>query len=148
MKSEFLRVFHAFLPAPPFSATPPCKMAACHRKQPDPHVIPTNNVNDALADLSEDEISLPSDVHHAIHPGMHKRGDVQAPAPIPFGTGAPTPFIFGSTPPTRDQHLETVLHQLMVNLFTFMNGHIQGLAQQLQESAGSNMQFQKMVDLI
>jgi hypothetical protein len=33
----------------------------------------------------------------------------------------------------------------MVNSFTFMNGRIQGLAQQLQESAGSDAQFQKMV---
>jgi hypothetical protein len=33
----------------------------------------------------------------------------------------------------------------MVNLFTFMNSRIQGLAQQLQESEGSDMQFRKQV---
>jgi hypothetical protein len=33
----------------------------------------------------------------------------------------------------------------MVNSFTFMNGRIQGLTQQLQESAGSDTQFRKMV---
>jgi hypothetical protein len=133
-----------FLAAPLFSATPPHEMAARSSQQPTPHVIPMNNANDTLADLSEDEISFPSDARHAIHPGMHKSGDVHAPAPIPFGTGVPTPFILGRTSPARDQHLETILHQLMVNSFTFMNGRIQGLAQQLQESAGSNAQFQKM----
>jgi hypothetical protein len=76
---------------------------------------------------------------------MHKSGDVQAPAPIPFGTSAPTPFIFGPTSPTRDQYLETILSQLMVNSFTFMNGRIQGLAQYLQERARSDAQFRKTV---
>jgi hypothetical protein len=120
-------------------------MAARSSQQPAPHVIPMNKANDTLADLSEDEISFPPDARHAIRPGMHKSGDVHVPAPIPFGRGVPTPIIFGPTSPTRDQHLETVLHQLMVNSFTFMNGRIQGLAQQLQESAGSNAQFQKTV---
>jgi hypothetical protein len=104
-------------------------MAACSSQQPSPHVIPTNNVNNAFADLSEDEISFPSDAHHVIHPGTHKSGNVHAPAPIPFGTGAPTLFMFGPTSPARDQHLKTMLCQLMVNSFTFMNGRIQGLAQ-------------------
>jgi hypothetical protein len=74
-------------------------MAAHHSQQPALHVMPANNANDALADLSEDEISLPSDTHHAIRPGMHKSSDVQSPAPIPLGTGVPTPFIFGPTSP-------------------------------------------------
>jgi hypothetical protein len=45
-KSEFLRIFHAFLPALPFLATPPREMAARSSQQPAPHVIPMNNVND------------------------------------------------------------------------------------------------------
>jgi hypothetical protein len=144
-KSEFLCVFHAFSPTLPFSPAPPHEMAAHHSQQPAPHVIATNKANDALADLLEDEICFPSDACHAIRSGTHKSGDVPVPALIPFGTSAPTPFIFGTTSPARDQHLETVLHQLMVYSFTFMNGHIQGLAQQLQESAGSDAQCRKTV---
>jgi hypothetical protein len=102
-------------------------MAARSSQQPAPHIILTNNVNDTLADLSEDEISFPPDARHAICPGTHKSGDVHAPAPIPIVRGVATPFIFCPTSPARDQHLETILRQLMVNSFTFMNGRIQGL---------------------
>jgi hypothetical protein len=77
-------------------------MATRHSQQPAPHVILMNNANDALADLSKDEISLPSDARHAIRPGTHKSGDVQAPMPKPFSTGTPTLFIFGPTSPTQD----------------------------------------------
>jgi hypothetical protein len=110
-------------------------MATHSSQQPAPKVIATNNANDTLADLSDDEMSFPPDVHYAIRPGTHKSSDVHAPAPIPFGPSTPTSFIFGPTSPARHQHLETILRQLMVNSFTFMNGCIQGLAQQLQESA-------------
>jgi hypothetical protein len=102
-------------------------MAPWHHQQHAPRVIPTNNVYDTLADLSEDEISFPSDARHKIHPGPNKSRDEDT----------PTPFLFGpATSADRGYHLETVLSQLMVNSFTYMNGRIKGLAQQLQESEG------------
>jgi hypothetical protein len=120
---------------------------ATHSGQPPAlHVIPMNNASDTLAHISEDEISFPSDAHHAIHPGMQKSGDIHVPTAFHFSSVTPTLFLFSpATSANQDQHLQTILCQLMVNSFTFINGRIQGLAQQLQESAGSDAQFQKMV---
>jgi hypothetical protein len=129
MKSEFLCIFQPFLPARLFLATLPCKMATRSSQLPALHVVPMNNTSEVLADLSVDEISIPPDMHHAIHPRTYKSSDVHMPTLIPFGTGTPTPFIFGPTSPAQDQHLKTILCQLMVNLFTFMNGCIKDLTQ-------------------
>jgi hypothetical protein len=54
-KSEFYMFLHTFSP------TPPHEMAHRHCQHHIPHIVPMNNVYDALVDLLEGEMSVPSD---------------------------------------------------------------------------------------
>jgi hypothetical protein len=105
-------------------------MAPRTRQQPAPHVPATNNAYGALADLSEDEISPSSDARHGTNLGIFLSGDANVPATFLFGPAAS---------PEGGHPLEVTLHQLMVNSFTFMNGRIKGLANMMQENAGSDL---------
>jgi hypothetical protein len=130
MKSELLRVFHVFLP------TPPREMAPRTCQQPTPCVPATNNAYGALAELSEDEISPSSDMRHGTNLGTYPSGDANV----------PTPFLFGPIASHDGEHrLEATLHQLMVNSFTCMTGHIKGLANVMQENTGSEAQYRRQI---
>jgi hypothetical protein len=115
--------------------TPPREMARRTGQQPAPHVPATNNAYGVLADLSEDEISTSSDTQHGTNLGTYPSGDANAPAM--FRSGPATPFVFGThRTSVHDDALRITLSRYLMDGFTFMNGGIKGLVQNLKDAEG------------
>jgi hypothetical protein len=110
-------------------------MAPRTRQQPAPRVPATNNAYGALADLTEDEISPSSDRRHGTNLGTYPSGDANAPAT--FRSGPAAAFVFHTDPTSvRDDTLRIALSRHLMDGFTFMNGRINGLAQNLKDAEG------------
>jgi hypothetical protein len=120
-------------------------MAPRTRQQPAPHVPATNNAYGALADLSEDEISPSSDTRHGTNLGTYPSGDANVPAT--FRSGPAAPFVFGADPASvRNDALRIALSRHLADGFTFMNGHIKGLAQNLKDAEGRHEEFRRQTN--
>jgi hypothetical protein len=110
-------------------------MAPRTRQQPTPRVPVTHNAYGALADLSEDEISPSSDTRHGTNLGTYPSGDANVPAT--FQSGPTAPFVFGADPASvHDDALRIALSRHLTDGFTFMNGRIKGLVQNLKDAEG------------
>jgi hypothetical protein len=104
-----------------------------------------NNAYGTLADLSEDGISLSSDTRHGTNLGPYPSVDANTPAT--FRSGPAAPFVFGTDPTSiRDDALRIALSRHLTDGFTFMNGGIKGLAQNLKDAEGRHEEFRSQTN--
>jgi hypothetical protein len=132
-----IRVFRCIsyvLPTPPREITP------CTCQQPAPCLPAMNNAYGMLADLSEDENSPSSDMRHRTNLRTYPSGNANMPAT--FWSGPTTPFAFGTDPTSVHDHvLRNALSRQLMDGFTFMNGRIKGLTQNLKDAEGRHKEF-------
>jgi hypothetical protein len=120
-------------------------MAPRTSQQPAPHLTATNNAYGALADLSDGEISPSSDTQHGTNLGTYPSGDANAPAT--FRSSPATPFVFGTHRTSlHDDALRITLSRHLTDGFTFMNGHIKGVAQNLKDAEGRHEDFRRQTN--
>jgi hypothetical protein len=115
-------------------------MAPCTRQQPAPCIPVTNNAYGTLADLSEDEISPSSDMRHGTNLGTYLSSNANT--PTTFRSSPATPIAFGIDPASvYDDMLRITLSRQLMDGFTFMNGDIKGLVQNLKDAEGRHEEF-------
>jgi hypothetical protein len=114
-------------------------------QQPAPRVPATNNAYGALADLSEDEISPSCGMRHGTNLGTYPSSDANVLAT--FQVGPAIRFVFGTHPTyIRDDALRLALSRHLTDGFTFMNGHIKGIAQNLKDAEGRHEEFRRQMN--
>jgi hypothetical protein len=67
--------------------------------------------------------------------------------PLHSGLAPAAPFVFGTDPTSvRDNRLRIALSRHLTDRFTFMNGRIKGLAQNLKDAEGRHKEFRRQTN--
>jgi hypothetical protein len=120
-------------------------MAPRTHQQPALHAPATNNAYGVLADLSDDEISPSSDTRHRTNLGTYPSSNANVLAT--FQSGRTTPFAVGTDPASiHNDVLRIALSRQLMNRFTFMNGRIKGLVQNLKDAEGRHKEFRHQMN--